>query len=79
MNFEHRIGNIVQRKLGLEKFEAESESSFVTKYGKESPRILELVLALEEEFDVDILNEDIAQLHTISDVVDCVFHKKLGL
>lgn len=69
---EERVKVLVAEQLGLESEEVTSESSIVEDLGADSLDIVELVMALEEEFEMDIPDEDAEKILTVKDAVDYV-------
>ena len=65
MNLEDRIGAIIIEQLGVSKEEAVPQASFVDDLGADSLDIVELVMAMEEEFDVEIPDDDAEKIQTI--------------
>lgn len=65
MSLEDRIGAIVIEQLGVSKEEVVSQASFVDDLGADSLDIVELVMAMEEEFDVEIPDDDAEKIQTI--------------
>ena len=69
MELEQRISEIVMDQLGVSRDDIESESSFIDDLGADSLDIVELVMAMEEEFGVEIPEDDSEKLQTFGDVV----------
>ena len=64
-NIEDRVKKIVAEQLGVKEDEVSNESSFVDDLGADSLDTVELVMALEEEFDTEIPDEDAEQSPTV--------------
>ena len=64
-NIEDRIKKIVAEQLGVKEDEVKTESSFVDDLGADSLDTVELVMALEEEFDTEIPDEEAEQITTV--------------
>lgn len=64
-----KVKSIIIEQLGVEEAEVKMESSFVDDLGADSLDIVELVMALEEEFDVEIPDEDAEKIRTVGDAV----------
>ena len=60
-NIEDRVKKIVAEQLGVKEDEVKAESSFVDDLGADSLDTVELVMALEEEFDTEIPDEEAEQ------------------
>lgn len=69
---EMRVKKIVVEQLGVKEEEVTTESSFVDDLGADSLDTVELVMALEEEFDTEIPDEDAEKIATIQDAVNYV-------
>ena len=64
-NIEDRVKKIVAEQLGVKEDEVSNESSFVDDLGADSLDTVELVRALEEEFDTEIPDEEAEQITTV--------------
>ena len=67
-----RIKDIIADKLSVDVDEINIESSFVDDLGADSLDIVELVMALEDEFDIEIPDEDAEKIASVSDVVEYI-------
>jgi acyl carrier protein len=70
-----RVTDIVAKKLGVNVDEVKPDSSFVDDLGADSLDTVELVMALEEEFDAEIPDEDAAKITTVQQAVDYIEQK----
>ena len=70
MSVEDRVKKIVSDQLGKSMDEIQSDSSFVDDLGADSLDTVELVMALEEEFNVEIPDEEAEKITTIQQAVD---------
>lgn len=68
MSVEPRIKKIIEEQLGVEGDRIKPDASFIDDLGADSLDIVELVMAMEEEFDLEIPDEDAEKLRTVSDV-----------
>jgi len=66
---EDRVADIIVEQLQVSRDEVVPEASFVDDLGADSLDIVELVMAMEEEFDVEIPDEDAEKIQTIGDAV----------
>ncbi|MDE2762993.1 MAG: acyl carrier protein [Gemmatimonadota bacterium] len=66
---EARVKEIIVEELGVEADKVTSEASFVDDLGADSLDTVELVMALEEEFGIDIPDEDAEKMRTVGDAV----------
>ena len=69
---EERVRKIVVEQLGVKEEEVTSESSFVDDLGADSLDTVELVMALEEEFDTEIPDEEAEKITTVKQAVDFI-------
>ncbi len=69
MDLETRVTALIVEQLGVSKDEANIKASFIDDLGADSLDIVELVMSLEEEFDVEIPDEDAEKMQTIGDAV----------
>lgn len=76
MDVFERIRELVVDQLGVETDEVTLEASFVDDLGADSLDIVELVMALEEEFDLEIPDEDAEKIATVGDAVKYIKAKK---
>ncbi|MBV7271961.1 acyl carrier protein [Clostridium thailandense] len=67
-----KIKNIISEQLGIDADEVNMESSFVDDLGADSLDIVELIMALETEFDLEIPDEDAEKIATVNDVVEYI-------
>ena len=72
MSVEDRVKKIVSDQLGTSLEEVNSDSSFVDDLGADSLDTVELVMALEEEFDLEIADEDAEKMSTVNEAVDYI-------
>ena len=76
MALEDRIAELIVEQLGVSR-EVVPEASFIDDLGADSLHIVELVMAMEEEFNVEIPDDDAEKIQTISDAV-CYLKEKLA-
>jgi len=69
---EERVKKIVVEQLGVKEEEVTSEASFVDDLGADSLDTVELVMALEEEFETEIPDEDAEKITTVQQAIDYV-------
>lgn len=70
MALEDRVTDLIVEQLGVSKEEAVPKASFIDDLGADSLDIVELVMSLEEEFDIEIPDEDAEKIQTIGDAID---------
>ena len=69
---EARVKEIIIDELGIEADKVASDASFVDDLGADSLDTVELVMAFEEEFGIDIPDEDAEQMRTVGDAVSYI-------
>ncbi|WP_277443388.1 acyl carrier protein [Pelotomaculum isophthalicicum] len=69
MSIVDKIKSIIVEQLGVEEDEVIPEASFVDNLGADSLDIVELVMALEEEFDLEIPDEDAEKIRTVGEAI----------
>ncbi|MCH7869809.1 MAG: acyl carrier protein [Myxococcales bacterium] len=72
MGLEDRVTALIVEQLGISVQEAVPSASFLDDLGADSLDIVELVMSLEEEFDVEIPDEDAEKIQTIGDAITYV-------
>ena len=77
-NIEEQVKNIVAEQLGVKSEEVKNESSFVDDLGADSLDTVELVMALEEEFETEIPDEDAEKITTVQQAIDYIEEKTKG-
>jgi len=69
---EDRVADIIVEQLGITKSEIAPEASFIDDLGADSLDIVELVMAMEETFDIEIPDDDAEKIQTIGDAFSYV-------
>ena len=69
---EEKVIDIIVDKLGVERSEVTPEAVFVDDLGADSLDLVELIMAMEEEFGMEIADEDAEKLRTVQDVISFV-------
>jgi acyl carrier protein len=72
MSVEEKVIEIIAEKLNLSKDQIKPEASFVDDLGADSLDLVELVMAMEEEFGMEVSDEEAEKLRTVKDVIDYV-------
>ena len=72
MSVEDKVKKIIAEKLSVEVNEVVPEASFVDDLGADSLDLVELIMAVEEEFDIDISDEDAEKMACFKDVLDYI-------
>ena len=73
---QERVKKIIVEQLGVGDDQVTSEASFVDDLGADSLDTVELVMALEEEFDIDIPDEAAEKITTVESAVDFIVESK---
>lgn len=69
MGIDEKVKDIIAEQLGVKKEEIKQESSFIDDLGADSLDTVELVMALEEEFGVEIPDEDTEKMTNVGEAV----------
>ncbi len=72
MSVEDKVKKIVVDKLSVDLEEVVPEASFVDDLGADSLDLVELIMSMEEEFDIDISDDDAEKLLTVKDAIDYI-------
>ena len=71
-NIEARVKKIIIEQLGVKEEQVINEASFVEDLGADSLDTVELVMALEEEFELEIPDEDAEKITTVQQAIDYI-------
>ncbi len=71
-SLEERIKEIISDQLGVKIDEVENNKFFINDLGADSLDIIELIMALEEEFNIEISDELAEKIDTVQSCIDCV-------
>jgi acyl carrier protein len=72
MSVEEKVKEIIIDQLGVDEKQVNKEASFIDDLGADSLDTVELVMALEEEFDVEIPDEDAEKISTVQNAIDYI-------
>lgn len=72
MSVEEKVKNIIVDKLSVEPDEVVSEASFVDDLGADSLDLVELIMAMEEAFDIEISDDQAEKLQTVQDAINYI-------
>jgi acyl carrier protein len=75
-NLEERVKKIIVTQLAVDISEVTQQSQFVQDLGADSLDTVELVMALEEEFDIEIPDEDAEKIKTVGEAVSYIKDKQ---
>jgi acyl carrier protein len=70
MAIEEKVKDIIVKQLGVSESEVTSEASFINDLGADSLDTVELVMAFEEEFGIEIPDEEAEKLETVQHAID---------
>jgi acyl carrier protein len=72
MSVEQKVKQIIVEQLGVDEGQVDNTASFVDDLGADSLDIVELIMAFEEAFDLDIPDEDAEKITTVKDAIDYI-------
>jgi acyl carrier protein len=72
MSVEQTVKQIIVEQLGVDESQVDPSASFVDDLGADSLDIVELVMAFEEKFEVEIPDEDAEKIGTVKDAIDYI-------
>ena len=72
MEIADKVKEIVSQQLDVDVAQIKPESQFIDDLGADSLAIVELVLAFEEQFEIDIPDEDTEKIRTVQDAIDYI-------
>jgi acyl carrier protein len=75
MNIDEKVTAIVAEKLGVDKAEVIPDAVFIDDLGADSLDLVELIMAMEEEFGFEIADDEAEKLRTVGDVINFIKKK----
>ena len=72
MSIDKRVKEIIVEQLGVNESEVNPEAKFVDDLGADSLDLVELVMALEEEYNMEITDEDAEKIQTVGDAIEYI-------
>ena len=70
MDVESKVKEIIVEQLGVDEAQVNAEASFIDDLGADSLDTVELVMAFEEKFDIEIPDEDAEKMRTVGDAIE---------
>ena len=71
-NIQERVKNIIVEQLGVEADQVKPEAQFVNDLGADSLDTVELIMALDEEFDIEIPDEKAEKIKTVGEAIEYI-------
>jgi acyl carrier protein len=71
-SIEEKVKQIIAEQLGVDEEQVTGDASFMDDLGADSLDTVELVMALEEEFDIEISDEDAEKIQSVQDAIDYI-------
>ncbi|MFP4532695.1 MAG: acyl carrier protein [Desulfobacterales bacterium] len=75
MKIEDKVKKLIAEKLNVDASEVVPEASLIDDLGADSLAIVELIMTMEEEFDIEVPDEDAEQLATVKDAINYIIEK----
>ena len=72
MSIEERVKQIIVEQLGVNESEVQPNAKFIDDLGADSLDLVELVMALEEEYNMEISDEDAEKIQTVGDAIEYI-------
>ncbi len=72
MSVESRVKEVIVDQLGVDEKEVTLEAKFIDDLGADSLDLVELVMALEEEYNIEISDEDAEKIQTVGDAIEYI-------
>lgn len=70
-----KVKKVIAEQLGLQEEEVKQEASFLNDLGADSLDIVEMVMTLEEEFNMEISDEEAEKIQTVKEAIDYIMEK----
>ena len=76
MSVDDKLINIISEQLGVDRTKVKSEASFTTDLGADSLDSVELIMAIEDEYEIEIPDEEVEKLKTVGDLAGYIQSNK---
>ncbi len=74
MKIEEKVKKVIAEKLDIDVTEVVPEASLIDDLGADSLAIVELIMSMEEEFDIEVPDEDVENLVTVKNAIDYIIN-----
>lgn len=78
MTVEEQVKQIIMEQLNVTEEECVPEAKFIDDLGADSLDLVELIMAMEDHFGLEISDEELAEISTIQDVIDYITSRQSG-
>ena len=75
MKIEDKVKKVIAEKLDIDPSEVVPEASLIDDLGADSLAIVELIMSMEEEFDIEVSDEEAESLKTVKNAIDYIIEK----
>lgn len=75
MKIEDKVKKVIAEKLDIDPSEVVPEASLIDDLGADSLAIVELIMSMEEEFDIEVSDEEAENLKTVKNAIDYIIEK----
>jgi len=72
---EEKVKEIIAEQLGLEKEDIQPDASFIDDLGADSLDLVEMIMTIEDEYDVEISDDDAERIATVQDAINFIKEK----
>lgn len=72
---EEKVKELIAEQLGLEKDDIQSEASFIDDLGADSLDIVEMIMTIEDEYDIEISDDDAEKIITVQNAISFIKEK----
>ncbi len=72
LNIDDRVKKIISDQLNVKLEDIDNSKFFINDFGADSLDVIELIMAFEEEFDIEISDEEAEKINTVQSAIDCI-------